>query len=396
MSTEVSADITAGVWRTWRETSASVRLLLAGTFVNRLGGFLQVFVVLYLVDQGNTAAQAGVALGAYGAGSVVGMLAGGSLSDRFGARRTIVASMAGSAILLLGVLYTPSYLAKVALITAVGAFSQAYRPAVASALSAMVPPDRQVMIFAMHRLAINVGTTMLPLLGVALISVSYDLLFWGEALLALGYSTIAAVALPPGQLSHREDQHKGGYRILLTDRRYLLFLFGLFGLALIYVQCLAVLPLAVRERGMSTAVYATLIVINGALVIALELVVATRVQRWRARMAVVTGLLLTAVGMSLYAPVWGVAGFVAATVIWTLGEIVGAPTTYFVYPAGAGPASHRGRYLGAANGVYGLGTAIGPMIGVLLWTRVGDAVWWYCGLFGLVAALAAYTGVRVK
>jgi predicted MFS family arabinose efflux permease len=395
----------ASIRRTWRETPGPARLLLVGTFVNRLGGFLQIFVVLYLVDRGFSSAQAAVALGAYGAGSIVGMVVGGGMSDRFGARRTIVTSMAGSAVLLLGVLYLQTYPAKVAMITAVGLVAQAYRPASASALSGLIPADRQVMIFAMHRLAINVGTTLLPLIGVALISVSYDLLFWGEALAALGYAAIAAVALPRGgdrpqartvAGTEAGTEARGGYRHLFGDRRYLLFLLALTILSLIYIQYLAVLPLAVRARGLSTAVYGELIALNGVLVIACELLVATVVQRWRARTAIVAGMVLTAVGLALYAPAWGLAGLVAATAIWSFGEIVGAPTTYFAYPAQAGPPSHRGRYLGAANGVYGLGTAVGPLVGILLWDRIGAAVWWWFGALGLLAALAAYAGVRVQ
>lgn len=393
----------AGIWRTWRETPTSARLLLAGTFVNRIGGFLQIFVVLYLVDRGFSSGQAAVALGGYGAGSIVGMLAGGGLSDRFGARRTIVASMAGSAVLLLGVLYLQSYPAKLATITVVGLVAQAYRPAAASALSALAPPERQVMIFAMHRLAINLGMTALPLIGVALVAVSYDLLFWGEAAAALTYAVIAAVALPrrlpAGEASAGTagdaPAARGRYLDLLADRRYLLFLAALTALSVVYVQYMSVLPLAIRAHGMGTAAYGGLIALNGILVIAFELPVATVVQRWRARTAIVAGMLLTAVGLSVYAPAWGLAGFVAATVLWTLGEIVGAPTTYFAYPAQASPATHRGRYLGAANGVYGLGTALGPVVGILVWNRVGDAVWLLCGLVGLVGALAAYLGVRV-
>jgi predicted MFS family arabinose efflux permease len=227
--------------------------------------------------------------------------------------------------------------------------------------------------------------------------VSYSLLFWAEATVALGYAVIIATALPrdPAALGERTGpEHRGSYRGLLADRQYLLFLAGLLGLSVIYVQYLGVLPLEVRERGMSTLVYGGLIALNGVLVIGFELVIATVVQRWRARTAVVTGLLLTAAGLSLYASPWGLGGFVAATLLWTFGEMVGAPTTYFAYPARAGPAAQRGHYLGAANGIYGLGTAIGPVAGVLLWDRIGTGVWLCCGLTGAAAALAAYRGVR--
>lgn len=44
----------------------------------------------------------------------------------------------------------------------------------------------------------------------------------------------------------------------------------------------------------------------------------------------------------------------------------------------------RGRYLGASNSLYGLGCSIGPVVGILLWNRMGDAMWLLCGAVGLV------------
>ena len=44
---------------------------------------------------------------------------------------------------------------------------------------------------------------------------------------------------------------------------------------------------------------------------------------------------------------------------------------------------------------YELGLTL-SVVGVLLWTRTGDAVWWWCGALGLLAALAAHAGVRLR
>src|SRR5207253_5236661 len=60
-------------------------------------------------------------LGGFGAGSVLGVLAGGALTDRLGPRRTILVSMAGSAVLILAILYLHSYPGLLVAVTAVGA-----------------------------------------------------------------------------------------------------------------------------------------------------------------------------------------------------------------------------------------------------------------------------------
>jgi hypothetical protein len=42
----------------------------------------------------------------------------------------------------------------------------------------------------------------------------------------------------------------------------------------------------------------------------------------------------------------------------------------FTYPAQAG----RGRYIGSAHGLFGLGSAVRLVLGVALWSGVGSAV----------------------
>ena len=52
----------AGIWITLRESPPAVKALLAGVFVNRLGAFLQIFLVLFLTKRGFSEVEAGTAL----------------------------------------------------------------------------------------------------------------------------------------------------------------------------------------------------------------------------------------------------------------------------------------------------------------------------------------------
>jgi predicted MFS family arabinose efflux permease len=215
---------------------------------------------------------------------------------------------------------------------------------------------------------------------------------------------VAALTLPRGKVAAATDpgaaaggtsrQRKASYLTVLADRRYLLFLLAMFASSMIYIQYIATLPLMVKDLGMSTGVYAAMVALNGALVITCELLVAKVVQRWPARIAVIAGVGLTGIGMSLYALPLGLAALVIATLVWSLGEIIGYPTLFFAYPAQAGPPELRGRYLGASNSLYGLGTAIGPFLGVLVWTQFGNGLWLACGVLGLLAVGAAWLGMR--
>ena len=94
-----------GVLATWRGMPRQAKALLAGIFVNKLAGFLQIFLVLFLTSRGFSSGQAGLALGLYGAGAVAGTFVGGSLIDRQSARTATMISMLGSSLLLVSIVY---------------------------------------------------------------------------------------------------------------------------------------------------------------------------------------------------------------------------------------------------------------------------------------------------
>jgi hypothetical protein len=62
-------------------------LLFAGTFVNRFGSFVAVFLALYLVEEGFSVAQAGVAIGGYGIGAIAASTVGATSPTGLAAAR---------------------------------------------------------------------------------------------------------------------------------------------------------------------------------------------------------------------------------------------------------------------------------------------------------------------
>lgn len=432
---ERQATGSAGVLATWRQTSAAVRALLAGVFVNRLAGFLQIFLVLFITERGYSSGQAGMALGLYGAGAVLGTFAGGWLNDRFNARTVTLISMAGSALLLVSILYLPAYPLLAAASLLVGAVSQLYRPAAQALITDLTPPERLVMVTAMYRLCLNLGTTAAPLLGVALASVSYDLLFWGEALAALTYGLIAIFFLPAGSRStdaatgqasttdqaSPSDQappadqasttdrsgpadqtgaapaasarQRGGYLALLSDRRYLIFLVAFLLLCVVYSQYTAALPLAIVDAGLSTWWYGAVVTVNALIVVTCEVLVTRWVQHWPLRLVQMSGFALVAVGYGIYAIDIAPLFLVVGTLVWTMAEIVGAPTLY-AYPGMIAPAHLRGRYFGAMQGMFGVGATLGPVAGILLLEQVGQQMFLWAAVAAAVATVIGRIGMR--
>jgi MFS family permease len=298
---------------------------------------------------------------------------------------------------MVGILYLHNFPALLVDVAVVGMIGLVYRPASAALLSQLTPKDRQVMIFAVYRLTINVGTTLSPLFGALLILASYNLLFWGDAVTSMGYAVIALFLLPSRAAEHGAApagaRRLSGLRVVAADRRYLLFLGALLINATVYIQYISVLPLAMAADHIATAWYAFVLSLNSAIVITGELLMTKLTQRWPARVVALIGFTLLGAGQAMYSIPAGVVIFIGGTLVWTLAEITAGPTMS-AYPANAGPARLKSQYLGASQAVFALGFAIGPALGVLVWHLVGRAVWWYCALACLVGLAAAWAGMR--
>jgi predicted MFS family arabinose efflux permease len=185
---------------------------------------------------------------------------------------------------------------------------------------------------------------------------------------------------------------EAGRLAVLRDYKYVLFLLCMFINAAIYMQYLAVLPLHMKADGLSTWWFSAVVALNGFIVITCELLVTKVVQNWPARTVAMIGFVLLGGGLAFYALPGGVAIFVIGTLLWTLAEIIGGPTM-FAYPGMAAPKPLLGRYVGSAHAMFGLGSALGPFLGVWAWNSVGAQVWVWCGLAGAVGIVLAYFGM---
>ncbi|MFE9421340.1 MFS transporter [Kitasatospora sp. NPDC006697] len=415
MSEQATAGST-GPWTTFTESPLAVKAILAGVVINRLGAFLSIFLVLYLTARGYSADQAALALGGYGAGGVAGVLIGGALANALGARNATVLSMTGSALLLVLVYYVHSYPLIVGSVVLVGLFQTIYRPASAALLSELTSAERQVMVFGIWRLGLNLGTTLCPQLGFGLYRLGghgYGMLFWGEAAVALAYAVLAFATLPgkaaqqgsPAQDGDRAtgtatgsrtasaSAGKESYLQVLRDTRFVFFLLASLANAIIYSQYLSTLPLDVARSGVNVFWYSLAVSANSIIVIAIELPLTKFTQRWPIRITAGCAFALVGLGEAFYGLPLGAAVILIGTLIWTLGEILGGPTL-FAYPGLVAPERLKARYISSFQLMFTAGTAIGPVVGGLLFQRLHHGVWPVVAVFAVFSTVFGALGIR--
>jgi MFS family permease len=185
--------------------------------------------------------------------------------------------------------------------------------------------------------------------------------------------------------------------MVLRDRPYLFFLFAMLTNALIHVQSMAVLPIAVPDAGYKLIVYSAVFAVGAGIVVTCELAVTKKVQYWPAARAAVLGLVLLGVGLVGYGVGLrtAVPVLLLAAAVGVVGQIIGGPTI-FAWPGKVAPAGAEGRYQGLALGMFGLGQALGPILGVTIYNHIGNNFWWLCGAGALVSAAAAGVGMRQR
>jgi len=369
-----------------------VWILCAGSFVNRFGSFVAVFLVLYLREKGYSIAEAGLVVSAYGAGNVLAAGVGGLVADRLGRRNAIAISMFSSAATLLALSQADGLALIVVLTALAGLTGEMYRPASSALLADLVPAGQRLPAFALNRLAINAGFAAGPATAGFLAERSFTYLFVGDALTSAVFGVIALAALPAGVRTRRGEERRGeAMRTIARDRAFLFFLVASVLGAFVYFQANVTLPLHVRESGLSNSDYGLLISLNGLAIVFLELPFTSITQRFPAIPVLALGSLLVGLGFALNAWAESLAALAFTVLIWTIGEIVYAPVAS-AYVADIAPEHLRGRYQGAWGFTWGLAFILGPGIGAVVFAWSADALWLGCGVLGVVAAALLLVG----
>jgi MFS family permease len=373
-----------------------VWILFAGTFINRFGGFVAVFLVLYLTSQGYSPAQAGLAVAAFGLGSLAGSTLGGYLADRVGRRETIAISMLTTAAATLALALVRGLPELLGLAGGVGLTQQMVRAPSTALIADLVPPQARVAAMGVMRFFINAGFALGPAAAGFLADRSFLLLFGLDAATSVIFAVIALAALPGGAPRlDRPERRAEGTRSILADRGFLLFLLATLAASAVYLQASTTFPLWVTRNGYSNATYGYLIALNGFVITLVELFLISVTRRLPARPVIAGGFLLIGVGFALTSGAHTLPVLAATVLIWTLGEMTAFPMSS-AYVANLAPVHLRGRYQGAWGLTWSLGLMVGPGVGGWLFTVNANLLWLLCGVAGLLAAALVLVSPRSK
>ncbi|WP_328348055.1 MFS transporter [Streptomyces violaceus] len=367
--------------------------LWTSTLVNRLGAFVATFMALYLtLDRGYSATYAGLVAALHGLGGVISSLGGGVMTDRLGRRPTLLIAQASTAVsvALLGFVHDPLAIAGVAFL--VGMASNASRPAVQAMMADIVRPEDRIRAFSLNYWAINLGFAVSAMAAGFIAEVSYRAGFLIEAGMTMACAILVFLRLPESKPAEtvsakadRDDSVSLG--TVLRDGRFMSVVVLSFLVALIFQQGSVGLPVAMGEAGFTPAEYGMAIAVNGVLIVVLQIPVTRFIEHRDPRRLLVLSSLLAGYGFGLTAFAGSVGAFALTVCVWTLAEIVNAPTQTGLVVR-LSPLHGRGRYQGMYTMSWSVAALVAPLLSGFVIDRLGaEWLWGLCAVVGTVAGL---------
>jgi MFS family permease len=399
-------------------------LLLAARVVNRLGAFsLPFLTVIACTDFGASTAQAGLISAAFGVASIPSRLAGGRLADRLGRRRTIVLGLSGCAATQLGIASAGSLTTAAVFAVLLGLCYELYEPPSQAMIAEAVEPDERARAFSLFNAALAAGGMGAGLIAAGLGRWDLRWLFVVDAASCLACALVLLCFLPQDEPRRSARRAAGGSADASTststdtcagtsrsggggrcsggtqadassdgspwrERALLTMLASGTVYALVYLQIMMLLPVALQHRGLRPSDAGILFTVSAATIIGAQPILRLkRLSTLPLPRSLALGYLLLGIGLIGYAVSDDQAVAIVSTAVWSLGDLIFMGRAYG-HVATLAPDGSSGRYLAVYGTSWGIAGITAPVLGTQVIEHAGVAVLW-SGLAVVSLTLAA-------
>ncbi len=290
----------------------------------------------------------------------------------------------------------------------VGLFGNVAGPAHQAMIADVLPEDKLADGFGILRVAANLAVVIGPAIGGLLATKGYTLLFIIDVITSFITAAIIFMFVPETkpvaspETSEGQEQEEtfletfGGYFKVTKDRVYMVFILGSLLMALAYMQMNTSLPVFLRDvHGIPDRGYGFLLSLNASMVVLFQFWITRRIKRFSPLKIMAWGVVIYALGFSMYGFVSTFWLFIIAMVIITIAEMLVSPTSQAIV-AKLSPEDMRGRYMAVAGFSWTIPMAIGPLAAGLIMDNYNpNWVWYACGIIMLLSA-TTFAGLHLK
>lgn len=373
------------------------RILVAATFIDRLGGGLIFpFLALYVAQRFNVGmTQIGLLFGTWSISSLVGSTIGGALADKFGRKFILILGLlfsAGSA-LFMGFVNDFRVFYFVAIFA--GVFSDIGHPAQQAIVADLLKGDQRAEGFSLLRVVANLAVTIGPAIGGLLAGVSYLLLFILDACASTITAAIVLKTIPETKPERNADHPAesflttlAGYGKVVKDRFFMAFIFVSIIMIIVYAQMYSTLSVYLfKIHDIPAKGFGFIMSMNAAMVVLFQFWITRKIKKFQPMLLMITATVLYGIGFSMYGFVGTFGLFMLAMAIITIGEMVHIPTAQALVAYFA-PDDMRARYMAAFGFSWAIPNAVAPTLAGLIMDNYDPRwVWYLAGMLSVVAAV---------
>ena len=377
----------------FRAAPRAFRVLMISALIENVSfGLVVPYLAIYMVDVLHIATPlAGVALAGYTLSGIPGTIIGGMLTDKIGRRYVLLASLGLMSLTMLLYFFAVDFVTLFAVVLADSFVGSMYMPAANAMIADVIPAQGRPKAYTILRIAWNIGMFLGPALGIFIVTAFSvrELFVFGSVILASAFS-MNIVFIPETKPKDAEEHEVTFTKFFQVSRnRTFLVLCALTGVIWFsFSQWMGVLLIyATSNLGLSKASASLMFMVNGAMVVTLQLWVTSKMIKFRRSLTLMTGQLIVAGGFSLIFFVNDILSLVSCIVLITVGELIYMSIVSAII-ADMSPDAERGLYMGFSGFIQSLGIGLGFFVGMWLLDVLpeGRYIWF---IFGAITAVGS-------
>ncbi|HLV24587.1 MAG TPA: MFS transporter [Moheibacter sp.] len=371
-------------------------MLAVVMLINRSGSMVLPFLGIYMTHHlGFSLRNTGIVLSFFGIGSVLGSWLGGMVTDKIGEFKVQAAALLLSVPLFCMIPLFKSEMGLAFIILLQSTVSEAFRPANSVAITRYAKKGNITRSFSLNRMAVNLGFSIGPALGGILSAISYNFLFYSNALGAL----IAGITYiwffrkrehrnKEAEIIEKSQNDVSPYR----DRKFLLFAFFCLIFSICFFQILNTLTIFYKEEAkLSQQTIGYILGYSGIIIVILEmLLVQIAENKFKLRFTLFIGTLLCGISFAMLGFDNGLFILIFSMTVLCIGEIWTLPFMSTVTALRSGT-HNKGAYMGLLGIGFSLAFIITPSLGTFIAQEFGFATLWIStGILMGICAIGFY------
>ncbi len=350
--------------------------------------------------------QVGLVLGCFGLGSVCGSWLGGWLTDRFGSFKVQSVSLLLAIPIFLVLPYFKTFEGLAPMIFILTLIADTFRPANSVSVARYAKPENLTKAYSLNRMAVNLGFSIGPALGGFLAMISYNWIFYGNAIAAFvavlvfvyffknrKIRTTTKPLLSAEKTKQTATQDRNAY----LDLPFIVFNIFCCLFSMAFFQLLTTLPLFYKEaKGMSEGAIGLLLGFSGFVIVLFEMILIHGVERrFTPRQVIIYGTAITGLSYLMLNVPLGVSWLYLSIFMLSVGEMLTLPFTATI-SASRATLNTQGAYMGFNSLAFATANIFSPYLGTYVAEHFGYPTLWYSAASLLLLVSIGFSWILKK